>query len=156
MKHRTLSSFARPSTSKRYAGTTAVKCGIRHLTSRPGALPRPEQQEPPQALSTMGGTICHRGGAPTRHLQAQDHRRRSLRQTLEHRTTTSLLPLIYAHFILSVSLSTSRSLVTPDPSNGRGLGLTRGLIRVYLSGRHSLRWPFLKLRPRSEGRGNKC
>ena len=29
-------------------------------------------------------------------------------------------------------------LVTPNPSNGRGSGLTRGLIRAYLSGRHSL------------------
>ena len=28
-------------------------------------------------------------------------------------------PLIYARFLLSVSLSTHRSLVTPDPSNGK-------------------------------------
>ena len=44
----------------------------------------------------------------------------------------SLLPLIYARFLLSISLSTPRSLVTPDPSNGKGSGLTQGLIRVYI------------------------
>ena len=86
----------------------------------------------------MGGTIRCRGGAPTRHLQPQDHRLRSLHQRLEHRIATSLLPLIYARFLLSVLLSTPRSLVTPDPSNGKGSGLTWGLIRAYLSGRHSL------------------
>ena len=37
---------------------------------------------------------------------AQDHRQRCLRQRLEHRTATSLLRLIYARFLLSVSLST--------------------------------------------------
>ena len=34
----------------------------------PGALPRLEQQEPPQALSTVGGTVRHRGGALAQHL----------------------------------------------------------------------------------------
>ena len=33
----------------------------------------------------------------------------------------------------------SRPLVTPDTSNSGGSGLTRGLIRAYLSGRQSLR-----------------
>jgi len=33
MKRATLHSSTRPSTSKRYAGTTAVKCGVGHLTS---------------------------------------------------------------------------------------------------------------------------
>ena len=61
-----------------------------------GAPPRPEQQKPPQALSAMGGTVRRRGGAPTGHLQAQDHRRKGLRQCLEHLEATSLLPLIYA------------------------------------------------------------
>ena len=42
------------------------------------------------------------------------------------------------HFLLLVSLSSPRSLVTPNPSNGKGLGLTWGLIRAYISGRHSL------------------
>ena len=110
--------------------------GLQHRG--PSALPRLEQQEPPQALSTMGGTVRRCGGAPTRHLQAQDHRWQSLHQCVEYRTATSLLPLIYEHFLLSVSLSTLQSLVTLDPSNGRGSGLTRGLIRAYLSGRHSL------------------
>ena len=75
---------------------------------------------------------------PQQRQGAQDHRRQSLHQCLEHQTAMSLLPLIYARFLLSVSLSTSRSLVTPDPSNSKGSGLTRGLIRAYLSGRHSL------------------
>ena len=35
-------------------------------------------------------------------------------------------------FLLLVSLSSPRSLVTPDPSNGKGSGLTWGLIRVYI------------------------
>ena len=39
----------------------------------PSAPPHLEQQEPPQALFAMGGTVCHRGGALTRRLQAQDH-----------------------------------------------------------------------------------
>jgi len=47
-------------------------------------------------LSTMGGTVHHHGGALTGHLQAQDHRWQGLRQCLEHRAATSLLPLIYA------------------------------------------------------------
>ena len=50
----------------------------------------------------------------------------SLHQCLKHRTATSLLPLIYARFLLSVSLSTPRSLVTLDRSNGKGSGLTWG------------------------------
>ena len=35
-------------------------------------------------------------------------------------------------FLLQVSLSSPRSLVKPDPGNGKGSGLTRGLIRVYI------------------------
>ena len=42
---------------------------------RPGPLPSPEQQGPPQARPTMGGTVRHRGGAPARRLQAKDHQR---------------------------------------------------------------------------------
>jgi len=40
----------------------------------PSGLLHPEQQEPPQALSIVRGTVHHRGGALTRHLQAQGHR----------------------------------------------------------------------------------
>ena len=75
---------------------------------------------------------------PQQRQGAQDHQRRSFHQCLEYRTTMPLLSLIYARFLLSFSLSTPRSLVTPDPGNGRGSGYTRGLIRAYLSGRHSL------------------
>ena len=75
---------------------------------------------------------------PQQRQGAQDHRRRSLHQHLEHRTATSLLPLIYTCFLLSVLLLTPQCLVTPDPSNAEGSGLTRGMIRAYLSGRHSL------------------
>ena len=35
-------------------------------------------------------------------------------------------------FLLLVSLSSPRSLVTLDPSNSKGSGLTQGLIRVYI------------------------
>ena len=35
-------------------------------------------------------------------------------------------------FLLQVLLSSSRSLVKPDLGNGKGSGLTRGLIRVYI------------------------
>ena len=84
IKHATLPSSARPSTSKRYAGTMAVECGVRPSTSGTWCSPHLEQQELPQALSTMGGTVCHREGAPTGHLQAQDHRWQSLCQCLEH------------------------------------------------------------------------
>ena len=104
-----------------------------------GAPPRLEQQEPPQALSTVGGTVRHRSGSPIGRLQAQDHRRRSLHYCLEHRVATLLLPLIYTHFLLLVLLSTPQSIVRTDPNNGKGSGLTRGLIRAYLSDRHSLR-----------------
>ena len=40
--------------------------------------------------------------------------------------------------LIGFSLSTPRSLVTPDPSNGKGSGLTWGLISAYLSSKHSL------------------
>ena len=52
---------------------SGVGLGLQHQGL--GAPPRLEQQEPPQALSAMGGTVRRRGCAPTRHLQAQDHRR---------------------------------------------------------------------------------
>ena len=48
-----------------------------------------------KALFTMGGTVRRHGGAPTGHLQAQDHQWQSLHQCLEHRVATSLLPLIF-------------------------------------------------------------
>ena len=35
-------------------------------------------------------------------------------------------------FLLLVSLPSPQSLVTPNPSNGKGSGLTGGLIRVYI------------------------
>ena len=52
---------------------SGVGLGLQHQGL--GAPPRLEQQEPPQALSAMGGTICHHGGASARRLQVQDHRR---------------------------------------------------------------------------------
>ena len=87
--------------------------------------------------------------------KAQGHRCRSLHQCLEHRAATSLLPLINAHFLLSVSLSNSLTFSDTRPQWWWGLGLTRGLIRAYLSGRHSLCPTSLMLRPRREVCGNK-
>ena len=94
-----------------------------------------------RTLSLIGFTIdssIFSDTQPQQRQGAQDHRRRSLHQCLEHRTTTSLLPLIYARFLFSVLLWTPRSLVTPDPSNDRGSDLTLVLIRAYLFGRHFL------------------
>ena len=71
-----------------------MRSGLQHRG--PSAPPRLEQQEPPQALYALGGTVRRRGGALTWNLQVQDHQRQGLRQCLEHRVATSLLPLIYA------------------------------------------------------------
>ena len=43
----------------------------------------------------MGRTEHHHRSTPTRHLQSQEWGRQSHRQCLEHRTATSLLPLVF-------------------------------------------------------------
>jgi hypothetical protein len=47
----------------------------------------------------MGGAIHYRQGAQARHLQAQDHRRQSLHQRLEHRVAMSLLPIAFSKLL---------------------------------------------------------
>jgi hypothetical protein len=59
------------------------------------------------------------------------------------------------HFLLSVLISFPRSLVTPDPSNVKGSGLTLGLIRIYLLRNTLYTRPLLTLRSRSKSSGNK-
>ena len=61
----------------------------------PSPPPRTEQQGPPQALPTVGGTVCHCRGTLARRLQTKNHRWRGLHQCLEHRAATSLLPLVF-------------------------------------------------------------
>ena len=98
----------------------------------------------------MGGTICHRGGALARCLQAQDHQRRGLSQCLEHRAATLLLPLINTLSLISFAID---SPIFSDirPSNGKGSGLTRGQIREYLSGRHYLGPTFSHVKTQKRG-----
>ena len=88
----------------------------------------------PRSVKTMIGARGPNSSAGS----TIDHRWHSLRQCLEHRVATSLLPLIYAHFLLSVLLSNSLIFSDTQPQQWQGSGLTQGLIRVYLSCRHSL------------------
>ena len=89
---------------------------------RPGALPRLEQQELPQALSAVGGTVHHRGGAPTGRLQAQDHRWWSLHQCLEHRAAMSFLPLINTHFSCQLRYQTNQTFSDTRPQQWQEVG----------------------------------
>jgi hypothetical protein len=47
----------------------------------------------PQAYTTLGGAVHHRQSSEDRDIQAGQRSRRGLRQRLEHRIATSLLPL---------------------------------------------------------------
>jgi hypothetical protein len=47
----------------------------------------------PQAYSSLGRAVHHRQNFEARDIQAGQRSRRDLQQRLEHRTTTSLLPL---------------------------------------------------------------
>jgi hypothetical protein len=47
----------------------------------------------PQAYSSLGGAVHHRQSSEAQDIQAGQRSRRGLQQRLEHRTTTSLLPL---------------------------------------------------------------
>jgi hypothetical protein len=58
--------------------------GASATTRRPGA---------PQAYSSLGRAVHHRQNFEARYIQAGQRSRRGLQQRLEHRTTTSLLPL---------------------------------------------------------------
>ena len=139
MKHATSPSSAGPSTSKRGANTTAVKCMVGPSTSK---------------------TWCSTSSRATRTATSSLHhgRGRTSSQRCSGQTPTSSRPLTercspmpgtsssYVAFTLNKRMlslikfhhRTPRSLVTPDPSNDKGPGHTWGLIRAYLSNRHSL------------------
>jgi hypothetical protein len=60
------------------------RLGTSAVTRRPRA---------PQAYSSLGRVVHHRQDFEARDIQAGQRSRRGLQQRLEHRTTTSLLPL---------------------------------------------------------------
>jgi hypothetical protein len=120
--------------------------------------------------STIGKTTCRHGGALTRHLRAQDHRRPTLHRRVGCPPNMLFLPLVSSklstyllknhvskitkYFPLSVALSYPQFLMKYDPSDGPGSGLTRGLVRVHAySGTLLASNPFLRLGPKARGRG---
>jgi hypothetical protein len=122
--------------------------------------------------SDIGKTRCHHGGAPTKHLQAQDHRRPTLHQRVGCPPDTLFLPLassklstylrkncvskIKKYLPLAVALSYPRFLVTSDPSDSPRSGLTRGLVRVHaFSGTLLASDRFLRSGPKVGGRGKR-
>jgi hypothetical protein len=60
---------------------------------RLGASATTRHPRAPQAYSSLGWVIHHRQSIEARDIQAGQRSRRGLQQRLEHRTTTSLLPL---------------------------------------------------------------
>jgi hypothetical protein len=62
-------------------------------SGRFGASATTRRPRAPQAYSPLGRAIHHRQNFDARDIQAGQRSRRGLQQRLEHRTTTSLLPL---------------------------------------------------------------
>jgi hypothetical protein len=62
-------------------------------SGRFGASAMTRRPRVPQAYSSMGRVVHHRQNFEARDIQAGQRSRRGLQQRLEHRTTTSLLPL---------------------------------------------------------------
>jgi hypothetical protein len=62
-------------------------------SGRLGALATTRRPRVPQAYSPLGRAVHHRQNIEARDIQAGQRSRRVLQQCLEHRTTTSLLPL---------------------------------------------------------------
>jgi hypothetical protein len=60
---------------------------------RLGASATTRPPRTPQAYSSLGRTVHHRQSVETQDIQAGQRSRQGLQQCLEHRTTTSLLPL---------------------------------------------------------------
>jgi hypothetical protein len=60
---------------------------------RLGASAMTRSPRTPQAYSSLGRVVHHRQSIEARDIQAGQRSRRGLQQRLEHRTTTSLLPL---------------------------------------------------------------
>src|SRR6185503_11833943 len=99
------------------------------------------------ALTTVGRPIHHRRGAQARHVQADERKRLSLHQCLEHTAAKSLLSLefraICTSFVLAFLISRNNKEVhftclffgnLPDP---RGLGRARTLRYAWLYPRQS-------------------
>jgi hypothetical protein len=93
------------------ARDVALLHSARYQQSLRGYIPRPKDSAPrlpsgrfgasattrrpraPQAYSSLGRVVHHRQNFEARDIQAGQQSRRGLQQCLEHRTTTSLLPL---------------------------------------------------------------
>jgi hypothetical protein len=58
-----------------------------------GPKATPRQPRTPQAITSVGGTLCRGEGAQARHIQASERGRRRTHQCLEHPAAKSLLPL---------------------------------------------------------------
>jgi hypothetical protein len=137
-------------------------------TTSPG-LPAASGHDTRICPSATGKMTCHHGGAPTKHPRAQDHQRPTLHQLTGCRPDTLFLPLVSSKLLtylwknhdfeikylpLSVALSYPWFLVTSDPSNGLGLGLTQGLVRVHADSGMLLAYDlFLHLGPKARGHG---
>ena len=90
----------------------------------------------------MGRTVHNRRGAPTRHVQAGERKRRSPHQRLEHTTATSFLPLTFQAisilFVIAFSISQnnkevcSACLFFGNPPDPRGLGRAQTLRYAWL------------------------
>ena len=97
---------------------------------RPRPLSCAEQQEPPQALPTLGRTVRCRGNTTSRCLQIENHQRQGLHQCLEHRIATPFLPLNKRIlFLISLCLYKTPTFSDDRPlQNHKGSNLTRGRI----------------------------
>jgi hypothetical protein len=72
---------------------------------RLGASAMTRHPRMPQAYSSLGRVVHHRQSLEARDIQASQRSRRGLQQRLEHRTTTSLLPLnVSSHSCISIPL----------------------------------------------------
>jgi hypothetical protein len=88
-------SFATLSTVSAVSATLPRLKGsaLRLPSGRLGTSAATRRPRAPQAYSSLGGALHHRQDFEARDIQAGQRSRRGLQQRMEHRTTTSLLPL---------------------------------------------------------------
>ena len=134
-----LPSSAQPSTSKRYAGTTAIECGVGPSTS--GTWCSTSSRATRTATSSLRHRRDHMSSRRCFDQVPTSSRPSTVKSLSMSGTSSSYVAFTLNKHTFSYQFHyrTPRPLVTPDPSNGERSGLTRGLIRAYLSGRHSLR-----------------